>query len=74
MPVEAQIHIKALAFINGICLQGDFCIEKQLAHRQISLKTYNSISWFVSVNRILLKYNLPVAKPVRETKMENYDL
>ncbi len=30
IPIEGQIHIKALTFLNSICLQDDTCVEKTI--------------------------------------------
>lgn len=37
LPIEGQIHIKALNFFNNICNQVDDSVEKQIAKRQIEV-------------------------------------
>jgi hypothetical protein len=38
LPIEAQIHIKALTFFNNVCHQGEQNTEKKLARRQLTVK------------------------------------
>ena len=57
LPIELQLHKKALVFFN-ICSQNEESIEKQLARRQLAVKSNNSNSWFVVIKKLLLKYNL----------------
>lgn len=61
MPVENQIQVKILNFYNDICNQSESCLEKQLARRQLSVKTMNSNSWFIYVQQLLLLYDLESA-------------
>ena len=61
LPMEAQIHTKTLSIYNSICLQDDSVVEKQTAYRQLSVKDHTSSSWFISVSRILLKYDFQSA-------------
>ena len=42
LPIESQIHIKALNFFNNICLLPEETIEKRLARLQIAVKTSKS--------------------------------
>jgi hypothetical protein len=35
LPVEAQIHIRALGLFNNICNQAEDSVEKTLARRQV---------------------------------------
>lgn len=58
LPIEAQIHKKALQFFNNITNQGEESIEFKLAKRQLSIKSNSSASWFMDVKKLLLKYNL----------------
>jgi hypothetical protein len=39
LPIEAQIHIKALTFFNNVCHQGEKNTEKKLARRQLTVKS-----------------------------------
>ena len=56
LPIEAQIDKKILTLFNNICRQEDSSVEKQIAWRQITVKTLKSNSWFITVKIILLKY------------------
>lgn len=58
LPVEAQLHIRALNFFNNICNQEEKSIEKLLARQQLRTKTINSNSWFIEIKKMLIKYNL----------------
>ncbi|XP_052806151.1 uncharacterized protein LOC128235381 [Mya arenaria] len=58
LPVEAQIHKKALTLLNNICLQDDNSIEKTLAQRQTIVKDGKSNSWFIEIRRLLWFYDL----------------
>ena len=46
LPVEAQIHIRALGLFNNICNQAEDSVEKTLARRQLIVKSNESNSWF----------------------------
>ena len=61
LPIEAQIHIKALTFFNNVCHQGGKNTEKMLARRQLTVKEESSNNWFICVNKILRKYDLKEA-------------
>jgi hypothetical protein len=58
LPVEAQLHIRALSFFNNICNQEEKSIEKLSARQQLRIKTINSNSWFIEIKKMLIKYNL----------------
>ena len=60
LPVEAQLHIRALSFFNNICNQADNSIEKNFTRRQLISKSNESSSWFIEIKYIpvLWKYNL----------------
>ena len=47
LPVEAQIHIRTLGY--NICNQADNSIEKNLARRQLIVKSNESSSWFIEI-------------------------
>ena len=51
LPIELQLHKKALVFFNNICSQNEESIEKQLARRQLAVKSNNSNSWFVVIKK-----------------------
>lgn len=58
LPVEAQIHIRALGLFNNISQQPENSIEKALARRQLTLKPDTSSSWFINIKLILRKYDM----------------
>jgi hypothetical protein len=58
LPIEAQIHIRALTLFGNVCRQDEACIEKQLAKRQLRVQSMNSNSWFIEIQVIMYKYNL----------------
>ena len=62
LPIEAQIHIKVLTFFCNICDQSEASLEKRIARRQLDVKSMDSNSWFIDVQRIILKYNLGNAR------------
>jgi hypothetical protein len=49
LPVETQIHIRALRLFNNICNQADGSVEKTLARRQLIVKSNKSNSWFIEI-------------------------
>ena len=59
LPAEAFIHQRALTFFGNICRLSNTCIEKRLAIRQCSLKSVDSHSWFSSIKKLLIQYDLP---------------
>ena len=61
IPIEAQIHIKALTFFNKVSHHGEKNTEKKLARRQLTVKEESSNSWFICVNKILRKYDMKEA-------------
>lgn len=61
LPVEAQIHIRALGLFNNITQQSENSMEKVMARRQLTIKPDNSQSWFVNIKLILRKYDLKEA-------------
>jgi hypothetical protein len=58
LPVEAQIHIRALGLFNNICNKAEDSVEKTLARRQLIVKSNESNSWFIEIKNILRKYNM----------------
>jgi hypothetical protein len=44
LPIEAILDIKYMTLFNNICRQHDDAIEKQLATRQLNIKTTESKS------------------------------
>jgi hypothetical protein len=51
LPVEAQLHIRALSYFNNICNQEEKSIEKLSARQQLRIKTINSNSWFIGIKK-----------------------
>ena len=58
LPVEAQIHVRALGLFNNICNQAEDSVEKTLARRQLIVKSNESNSWSIEIKNILRKYNM----------------
>ena len=56
IPIEAVVHKRALTLFVSICRLGDDSVEKQLARRQLSIKSF---SWFIAIRKLLIKYDLP---------------
>ena len=52
LPIEAEIHIKALTFFEHTS------IEWRLAERQLQVKSYDSNSWFMDIRKICIKYDI----------------
>ncbi|CAC5366666.1 unnamed protein product [Mytilus coruscus] len=72
LPIEAQVHIRALGLFNKICNQPDDSVEKSLAKRQLIIKNDESSSWFIAIKHMLRKYDLQEASwylnnPVKKT-------
>ena len=60
-----HVHIRTLVLFNNICNQADNSIEKNLARRQLIVKSKESSSWFIEIKYIQVhfvhvwrKYNL----------------
>ena len=73
IPVEGQIHIKALTIFNNICRQENTSLEKRIAYRQLTTKDDNSCSWLMTVRRILHKYGLPNPKSLLDEPMSKLE-
>ena len=58
LPAEAMIHKRILALFGSICRLSEESVEKRLARRQFSIKSYSSYSWFVIAKELLIKYDL----------------
>jgi endonuclease/exonuclease/phosphatase family metal-dependent hydrolase len=59
-PVEAELDLRTLGLFRRAVDKTD-SIEYQIALRQLAMKTSKSSSWFVYVDSILNKYDLPSA-------------
>ncbi|MES9880811.1 MAG: reverse transcriptase family protein [Sedimenticola sp.] len=62
IPVEAQIHKRALTLLGNICRLPDSAVERQLAERQYHVKNHKSQSWFTDIRYLLVKYELPTLR------------
>ncbi|CAC5400212.1 unnamed protein product [Mytilus coruscus] len=49
LPIEAQVHIRALGLFNNICNQHDDSVEKSLAKRQLLIKNDESSRLLLSI-------------------------
>jgi len=58
LPIEAEIHLKALSLFGNITRAKRSSVEWKLADRQLLLKNRNSHSWFVDIKKICLKYDI----------------
>jgi hypothetical protein len=58
LPIEAEIHIKALAFFGNITRSEHTSIEWRFAERQLQVKSYDSNSWFMDIRKICIKYDI----------------
>ena len=58
LPVEAVLHKRVLTLFGNICRLPQTSIGRQLADRQLSVKSYGSHSWFIAVKEIFNRYNL----------------
>ncbi|CAC5371114.1 unnamed protein product [Mytilus coruscus] len=70
LPIEGQIHKKILSLFGNICRQPHDSLEKQIAYRQLLMKTDDSHSWFIIVKTILAKYNLPSALYLLDSQIQ----
>lgn len=59
IPIEAVVHKRALSLFGNICRLGETAVEKQLARRQLAVKSIDSNSWYIAIRRFLIKYSLP---------------
>ena len=57
--IEAIVQKRVLTFYGNICRLPKTSVEHQLAVRQLSVKPYDSHSWFIAVKEIFMKYDLP---------------
>jgi hypothetical protein len=58
LPLQAQIHMKALTLLGSI-LQQEGKIEHRLAERQFVMVDREDGSWFQNIKNILALYDLP---------------
>ena len=76
IPIEAQLHIRALGLFGGICrLEGSHTL-KNLALRQLALRIDYKHSWFSYIYKLGCTYNINIVKNLllpktkREWKLE----
>ena len=58
LPIEAEIHVKAINLFGNISRANCDSIEWRLAERQLQIKPHNSCSWFIEVKELCLKYEI----------------
>ncbi|CAC5392641.1 unnamed protein product [Mytilus coruscus] len=58
LPIEAEIHVKAINLFGNISRAKCDSIEWRLAERQLQIKPQNSHSWFIEVKELCLKYEI----------------
>jgi hypothetical protein len=63
LPIEGEISRKALNLFRNIAAK-DQQLEHQIAMRQLAVKDYTSNSWFIYIDGLLDKYELPNAHVV----------
>ena len=59
IPIEGVIHKRALSLFGNVCRLGENSTERQLATRQLTVKSLSSHSWFITIKKLLVKYGLP---------------
>ncbi|KAK3089516.1 hypothetical protein FSP39_004221 [Pinctada imbricata] len=69
LPIEGIIHLKALSLFGSISRLDDSAIEKRIAIRQLSVKSHKSPSWFITIESVLLKYDLPSPLSILNTPL-----
>ena len=69
LPVEAEIHKRRLSLYGNI-VRND-CNERELAYRQLAVKESTSKSWFVALQEVLYKYDMPTAQELLDNPPEN---
>ncbi|CAC5402563.1 unnamed protein product [Mytilus coruscus] len=58
LPAEAVIHKKALILFGSICRAGYTSIEWKIEERHLGIKKTKSISWFIAIKAVFLKYEI----------------
>ena len=58
LPIEAEMHIKAITFYGNITRAKKSSIEWKLAERQLTIKSHESLSWFIQIKELCLKYDI----------------
>ena len=57
--MEAIIHNRALSLFGSVSRLDELSVEKSVARRQLSIKTYGGNSWFIEIRKPCVKYSLP---------------
>jgi hypothetical protein len=68
LPIEAQIHIKAITLFGNITRSDRSSIEWRLTERQLQVKSYSSNSWFIDIKEICIKYATLYLTPINIRK------
>ena len=58
MPIEAEIHLKALNLYGNITRADKNTTEWRVAERQLQIKSSRSHSWFTDIQKICCKYQI----------------
>lgn len=58
LPIEAEMHIKAITLYGNITRAKKSSIEWKLAERQLTIKSHESLSWFIEIKELCLKYDI----------------
>jgi hypothetical protein len=58
MPVEAEIHKRAINLFGIICRSGNESTEWQIAERQLSIKNRKNNSWFIEIRKLFIQYRI----------------
>ena len=72
LPVEAIIHTRAPTLFGSISRLEESSVEKSLARRQLSVKSYAGNSWFVEIRRLCVKYSLPDPYSVLDNSLSKF--
>ena len=76
MPIEGVIHKRALVMFGSLCRLDEDSVEKRLVCQQLTVKSFESSSWFVAVRKLFIKYDLPdcwdvIDEPQSKTKWKS---
>ena len=58
LPIEAEMHIKAITLYGNITRAEKSSVEWKLAERQLTIKSHDSHSWFIEIKELCLKYDI----------------
>ena len=58
LPIEAEIHIKAITLFGNITRSDRSSIDWRLAERQLHVKSYSSNRWFIDIKTICINYGI----------------